>query len=264
MAPRKSQSPASTPANENFQVTEHNSQENVVYEPVQGVSELLDERLEEHDELVVKHCKKVDIFTSMEVKAVGQKLGERNNISEAMALKAIVFLLAKGGSNKGSPGSLSVEIRNPDDGKVTTITKSELENTLRVVVNSSNVKPFARALAPDIINFIKGLYKRSGFLLKGDLANTIDKRLVSQGKTKLTPEECICCASYTQHMDNLDTLAGSRRLLALLYEDELARFTPQKKTPVKAKPKQEDKGRRRKQQKPISKSEKTSNEYIFK
>jgi len=48
--------------------------------------------------------------------------------------------------------------------------------------------------------------------LSGDLARTINNRLVSRKEEDLSHSEIIGCASYAQHLPELDVLCQSKRL----------------------------------------------------
>jgi hypothetical protein len=84
---------------------------------------------------------------------------------------------------------------------------------------------FMRALAPHFINLSFELHRRFGYVLSGDLAITINRRLRAQGKPILTWKEAICLASYTTHLEEeLPRIADSGRIISLLQEDASLRF----------------------------------------
>jgi hypothetical protein len=177
------------------------------------------------------------------------KVATRNEIEEDQSAKAIATLFSKGAANAGAPMNMQVTVTNKKTGKQTSVTKAELVNTLPLISEENNVltlKMLAKTMAPDIIYYARELYKKTGFLMTGDLAKTIGKRLYARREAPLTYLEAICCASYCQHLRGLEIFANSDRIRALLVEDEIIRFSSQPKKTNKKGNQKPQKGEKKK------------------
>ncbi len=172
----------------------------------------------------------MDLLEKTQVDTIIKKLATRHETSPQVALQAAAILLSKGADNKSAPLTLNTKLMDPNTGANVIITKGDLVNVVLAVTESDNIRKLTRSLAKDLILFSKWLYRIKGFLLPGDLANTIDKRLRANNKPSLSPDEAICAASYATHLQDLPALSEkSDKILALLLEDEEARFGKQKK-----------------------------------
>jgi hypothetical protein len=178
---------------------------------------------------VSKPPERDDTVTKEQVKRVANKLALIFETSTTVALITIGMLLRKGAANKNTPPSLSVVILN--NGTKITVSKYDLLNAMDRAIGHQRIKALAETMAPDIISSSFKLIEQNpnlGKQLMGDLARQINKQLMAQNKPTLTEKESICCASYCQYMEDLNTIAESTRLRELLIENLNNRLSQRK------------------------------------
>jgi hypothetical protein len=159
-------------------------------------------------------------MTTEQASLIVDRIAKTQDIARSTAATGIVALIRKGAANAGAPDSMEVQIRCPITKNQTTITRYDIGMALQAVTGHKTIRKLAEALAPLIIKTdIKRIKTDPTQNLKGDLANKINRKLTSRGQQPLTPEEEVCCATYTQWIPDLNQIASSTRLKALLDED---------------------------------------------
>lgn len=185
-----------------------------------------------------------ETVTQEQVEATVTKLATTHGVSEATAASAMAALFRKGGANKGTPNSLQVEVKCPTNNTITVVTKYDVIRSLatgtfgEMTAGHSNIRKLAESMSIDIINssfVMRNKNMGMAALLQGDLAPKINKRLAAEGQPALTAKEAICCASYCQHLGNLNELANSTRLATLLAKDLEQRLKSQRESRNKKK-----------------------------
>jgi hypothetical protein len=130
--------------------------------------------------------------------------------------------------------------------KVTTeVSKYDVIMALFSVTKHKTIRKLAEAMAPIMLQSNLAIIKRVPTAdLRGDLANKINRRLLAKAKntpqgetppSPLTRQEEVCCCTYAQWMPNLNELANSDRLKALLDEDLMSRKPRKRKANKPAK-----------------------------
>lgn len=168
-------------------------------------------------------------MTKEEVQSVLARLAGSYGMSIQLALIATILLMLKGAASAGAPKSMEIPMLDPDTNQEFSITKNSLINAAEVAgIKPVYLRRLAEALALEI-----GKYAQAKGL-SGDIANTINRRLMAKNEIPLTPRERAWASSFSQNLPNLDELAGSERLTGLLMEDYMIRFSKQKpSTPPK-------------------------------
>jgi hypothetical protein len=196
---------------------------------------------------IIKPQESAKRMTFAQVDAVLQKIARTKEISSKTAAIAVAALFRKGAANAGAPDSMEVELRCPEKKTDCIITRYDITMALQPIVGHKTVRKLAEALAPTMLEAnLQNIKLNPTKDLKGDLSNRINRKLILRKETPLTREEEICCATYAQWMPNLNELASSTRLKALLDEDLNARRKKknkpgQSKTPQTAKTDKKDK-----------------------
>lgn len=167
------------------------------------------------------------------VKETVKNLVSAKTISRSTASIAIAGLIRKGAANARARDTMAVEIRCPDTGTITEVSRYDIGMALYRVVKHKTIRKLTEAMASDMLTAALGIIRRDPTAdLKGDLANKINRRLLAEAartppdKTPpkmLTREEEVCACTYAQHLPNLNELARSDRLKRLLEEDLLQR-----------------------------------------
>lgn len=149
-----------------------------------------------------------------------ERIARTKEISKKTATLACADLFRKGAANAGAPDSMEVEIACPITKTTTTLSRYDIVMALQLTVGHKTVRKLAERLAPQMLEANLLLIKQNPLMdLKGDLANRINRKLVLRKEEPLTRQEEVCCATYAQWMPNLNELAESTRLKALLDED---------------------------------------------
>jgi hypothetical protein len=195
-----------------------------------------------------------------EVQSTIEQLSSTLGIAFDTATRAAAHLFRKGAANARAK-YVTTQIECQVTKRIVTVSKYDIEMALHRTLQTKNVRKLAEAMAPDIIEGNLAIAKRVPTAeLSGDLAQKINRKLLKQAQNTaigitppppLTLEEEICCCTYAQWMPNLNDLANSNRLKALLEEDyaeSRTRRTARKKstkkgnqTKVKVKVKEKEK-----------------------
>jgi len=156
-----------------------------------------------------------------EVNGVIESVSTSYGIGKNAAYVAVAEMIRRGGHAAAVPPSFSVEVYCPVNG-VATVSKRDIVRFIELHTNGRrSFRNLAQTLGISIVR--SGIYrleKSPGSPpLSGDLARTINNRLLSRKEKGLSHTEMIGCASYAQHLPELDVLCGSDRLIYLLAED---------------------------------------------
>ena len=159
-----------------------------------------------------------------------QRIANFKDIDSGTASIGTAALFRRGAANAGAADTMSIDIKCPIRNNVVEINRYDIVMALNSVVGHKNVRKLAESMAPEMIESNLLLLQKNPLLdLKGDLANRINRKLTLRKEESLTRKEEICCCTYTQWMPNLNELAESTRLRALLEEDLNARRKRQTK-----------------------------------
>lgn len=155
-----------------------------------------------------------------QVSLILDRLSKNKDIQPATATRAVAALFRKGAANAGASSSISVDISCKETGTVIEVQKYDIEMAMNVVVGHRVVRKLAEAMAYDIITGDLIAVKADPLQnRRGDLAAKINRQLLARKEQPLTRAEEICCATYAQWLPNLNELASSTRLKALLEQD---------------------------------------------
>lgn len=160
-------------------------------------------------------------FDENEVDAVVNAIVSTYGIGKRTAYVAVTEMIRRGGHAVSVPPSFSVEIYCPNTGSMSTVYKRDVVRIIELCTkNRKTFKNLAHTLSRSIVRMgIYRLDKNPGSDWPGDLARKIDNRLAVRKQPPLSPMERVGCASYAQHLPDLDTLCNSDRLRHLLAED---------------------------------------------
>lgn len=168
-------------------------------------------------------------LTPVDVDQVCSKLAKNKEISPPTARRAIAELIRRGAGNANAKDTMSIDIICQETNVATEITRYDIGMALYSVTRHKTIRKLAEAMAPMMITANMQIIKRIPTAdLRGDLANKINRQLqikaekTPPGETPpppLTRLEEICCCTYAQWMPNLNELAESTRLKALMEED---------------------------------------------
>jgi hypothetical protein len=156
-------------------------------------------------------------------------------LSYITATVAVLLLFLKGAANKGTPDSLSAEVRD-GDGKIVSCDKYTLMFAYRT--NTKNV--FLRRLAETIANSISTFAQKNN--LEGDLSKQINNKLKAKNETILTPKERAWCSSFNQNNPTMEGDPDLKRVASLLsldLEEKFRKSNPSKKSSTKPSPKKQ-------------------------
>jgi len=181
--------------------------------------------LEKHlSDFPVEHIRVSDYareITDQEVQQIVEHVRTGYGISYRTSINGICEMIRRGGAAKGTPVSFSVEVFCPDEGVAAVLMKRDIVRAVELVCKGRrNFRNLAVKLAPFIVR--SGLRRQAGnpeLDMSGDLARKINNRLIVRKEKPLSPAERVGCASYAQHIPDLDSLCSSDRLLHLLAED---------------------------------------------
>lgn len=154
--------------------------------------------------------------------AVVNKLAQFKDVSGGTCYISLSELFRIGGANAGAASSLSVPMNCPVHQTTNCyMTKYDVANAMQIVLGHKNVRKLAEVMAPTMLAAnIRKVESNPELDLRGNLANRINRKLINKNLPTLTKKEEICC-TYSQWLPNLDNLAESKTLKALL-EDDLA------------------------------------------
>jgi hypothetical protein len=152
--------------------------------------------------------------------AIFESLAGTYNISVGTAYVAVCEMIRRGGHAQGARDTFNVEVYG--DGKLTAVSKGEVAKTIYFATKGRrNFRHLAQTLGRSIVR--AGIYRLDKHPdsppLQGDLARTINNRILARGENGLSATEAVGCASYAQHLPELNTLCRSNRLSQLLAED---------------------------------------------
>lgn len=185
---------------------------------------IINEGITENEDEIRRFGKKpVKKMSNKEVESTITELTRRYRTDPPTIAHAVALLLSKGAANRTAPLNMEVVITDKQ-GNTVKITKGEIISAMKYATSKDNFKDLARTLSESVIKWSGNLYSRLGIQINGDLAQGIDKRLRAQGNPPLTVHEAIAAASYATHLPNINALAHSQRMEALLLEDEAVRF----------------------------------------
>lgn len=162
----------------------------------------------------------VETMSEVEITVICDKAASTYGIHRTTALAGISEMIRRGGANNVTPGTFSIQISCPQEKVSVEMQKRDIVRLIEVVAPEKNFRVLANTLARDIIE--AGLIRVSANPQRdqsGDLAKKISTRLAFRGLPPLTPSERVGCASYAQHLPDLNQITGSDRLSALLAED---------------------------------------------
>ena len=186
-------------------------------------ADLLKQLSETSDGVVMSKSSAKEV-SKEQVSNIIARLSKVKDISSGTAVKAIATLFRRGAAAAAAPDSMQVEVKCPSTGLVTDISRYDVVMALHNVCDHKTLRKLAEAMAPEMVQANLTLLKANPLLdLKGDLANRINRKLVLRKEDPLSREEEICCCTYAQWMPNLNEMANSNRLKALLEEDLAAR-----------------------------------------
>lgn len=183
-------------------------------------------------------------MTPEEVSEIVYKTANLYGIHPTTAVNAISEMIRKGGANVVTPPSFSITIKCPQQNVVAEVQKRDIVRTIELVCREKkNFRNLADTFAVPIIKSgLKNTQEMPSKDFSGDLARKISVRLAFNGRPPLTPQERVGCASYAQHIPNLNELVGSDRLSSLLAEDlQFRRTSAPKKKKGTADPKNQGK-----------------------
>jgi hypothetical protein len=162
-------------------------------------------------------------FEQPEIDAVVSSIVTTYGISKRAAFVALTDMIRRGGHATSVPPSFNVEIYCVEAGRFSTVYKRDIVRFMELQTNGrKSFKNLAQTLARSIIRM--GIYRMDkatppNKVMVGDLAKKIDNKLAVRKEPPLSNLEKIGCASYAQHLPELDTLCCSDRLKHLLAED---------------------------------------------
>lgn len=151
--------------------------------------------------------------------AIFESLAGTYNISVSTAYVAVCEMIRRSGHAQGARDTFNVEVYG--DGKLTAVSKGEVTKAIYFATKGRrNFRHLAQTLGRSIVR--AGIYRLDkdpgSPLLQGDLARTINNRRLARGENGLSATEAVGCASYAQHLPELNTLCQSNRLSQLLAE----------------------------------------------
>lgn len=153
-----------------------------------------------------------------------ERLARIKDVDRSTIILGISTLFRKGAANAGAPDTMELDLKCPVTNQITTIARYDIVTVLHNVTGHKTVRKLAETMAPHMIKANLQKLKTNPMQdLRGDLANRIDRKLVTRNEPTLTRKEQICCATYAQWLPNLNELAESERLASLLNEDLNAR-----------------------------------------
>jgi len=168
-------------------------------------------------------------MNNTEVTLICNTIAGQYGIHKYTALNAITEMIRKGGANNVTPNSFTIVINCPQEKNQAEIRKGDILRAIEIHCPNYTFRTLADTLAEDIVKSgISRTNASPGKDFGGDLAKKISIRLAQGGRDPLTPLERVGCASYAQHLPNLNQLTSSNRLSALLAEDLELRRNSQK------------------------------------
>lgn len=172
-------------------------------------------------------------LTPPDVNAVCEKLAKNKDISIPTATRATAELIRKGAANANAKDTMAIYVRCQETNIATEVTRYDITMALFSVTRHKAIRKLAEAMAPMMLKSNLAIIKRVPTAdLRGDLANKINRRIMTKAQSTpqgeippdpLTREEEVCCCTYAQWLPNLNELANSKRLKALLDEDLMSR-----------------------------------------
>jgi len=156
-----------------------------------------------------------------EVDGVVESVSRSYGIEKKAAYVAVAEIIRRGGHAAAVPPSFSVEVVCPEGGIVTVYKRDVVRFIELHTKGRRSFRNLAQTLGLSIVR--SGMYRLDkdpeSPPLSVDLARTINNRLLSRKEKGLSRTEMIGCASYAQHLLELDSLCQSERLMYLLSED---------------------------------------------
>lgn len=190
----------------------------------QDIKTEISDYLKDYNEDIIPKSESSKKVSLAQASSIMERIARIKDISKKTATLAVVELFRKGAANAGAPDSMEVEVRCPITGVTTSITRYDVVMALQSVTDHKTLRKLAETLAPQMLDANLQLIQQNPLMdRKGDLANRINRKLVLRKEDPLTRKEEVCCATYAQWMPNLNELAESTRLKALLDEDLNAR-----------------------------------------
>ena len=188
-----------------------------------GISQLLEESSLKPIELIAPNIKK-EKMSREEAEAVIDCLADSHGIPRSQAFVAIALIALKGGSNKGAPETMSVDVLDSEN-KVVTVQKYDIIYAIHAKCKHKFIRRLSEALALEISLFAK---KHN---LTGDLATKLNNNLVKEEKEPLSPTEKAFASSFCQSLPDLVKHAGERipTLLAKDYDQRFLNRTKKEK-----------------------------------
>lgn len=184
-------------------------------------------------------------LTPADINAVCVKLSKNKDISVPTATRAIAELIRRGAANANATDTMTIDVICQETKVTTEVSKYDVIMALFSVTKHKTIRKLAEAMAPIMLQSNLAIIKRVPTAdLRGDLANKINRRLLAKAKntpqgetppSPLTRQEEVCCCTYAQWMPNLNELANSDRLKALLDEDLMSRKPRKRKANKPAK-----------------------------
>lgn len=196
------------------------------------IDPILQDDLTQYDPTIIKKSETSKALNKEQAILVIKRIQTFKGIGRKTTVQAVAALFRKGAANAGASDTMKVDVRCPETNSTVEVNRYDIVMALQQVVGHKNVRKLAEAMAPEMLSANLKLIKSNPLLdLKGDLANRINRKLTLRKQDPLTREEEVCCCTYSQWMPNLNEMADSKRLRALLDEDLNAR---RKKTAKKA------------------------------
>lgn len=143
------------------------------------------------------------------------------NIQPVTAMIGIFLLFLKGAANANAPNSMEVKLLD-SQGLTISLSKLELLATYKRIAGNNFLRRLAEALACEISQYAEN------HNLKGELANKLNTKILSEGGVPLNSKEMAWASSFCQGIPNLSELS-SDRLPGLLAQDYSNRFSNVKK-----------------------------------
>jgi hypothetical protein len=140
------------------------------------------------------------------------------------ALEAIFLLFLLGASNKNTPNSLAVTVKDVE-GIDVRVTKNDLLYHYKKVTGNLYLRRMAIHMADSISKF--AVINK----LEGDLSKQINRSLQAEGQY-LTQIEQAWCSSFNQGNPTLTTIEELKRLPGLLAKDYIKKFAKSKGKPA--------------------------------
>jgi hypothetical protein len=172
-------------------------------------------------------------MTPYDIQRIIENIARIKEISPSSALRGTSALIRKVASNANSKSTLSIELKCSDTKNLASITKYDLEMCIYTICKHKSVRKLAESMAPMMIVANREILKRVPTAdLSGDLAKRINRLILQKARQTpkdqtppppLTREEEVCCCTYAQWMPNINNIAGSTRLKALMEEYYLTR-----------------------------------------